>query len=259
MPAVPGSSELERIRRYMTSPWVLIAARGAAAAMIDTGIINPFRGHQCACGDQLRRCTDALYIPSSAAGVDDRHVVGCRERGRTVHARLRSAIEASQAEPTHHRSSALPRLPARHGRATAVPCSIVRHKPTTRAPLEPNKPHQSGTGVASSHLRHMYGSTAATEHRAADNSSRTDTHRPTARFISTCADLHSAGRAVTTIGSFSLSGASLTHVLGSVSHLRLNQLGQPFPLDDRPGGQPARQHVQTEQGVIESEKSRSGR
>src|SRR6266567_4476586 len=32
---------------------------------------------------RLRRCTDVLYIPSSALPVDDRHVISCGESRRT--------------------------------------------------------------------------------------------------------------------------------------------------------------------------------
>src|ERR1022692_2111472 len=32
---------------------------------------------------RLRRCTDVLYIPSSALSVDDRHVISCAESRRT--------------------------------------------------------------------------------------------------------------------------------------------------------------------------------
>src|ERR1700678_1909170 len=115
----------------MTRLLVLIAACGAAAAMSDTDITLPFRGHQCACGDasgsaatrrnlrprwrtarptmtrtrplgshRLRRCTDVLYIPSSAVPVDDRHVVGYGES--------RSAQPGPVCETVLHRKRAPP-------------------------------------------------------------------------------------------------------------------------------------------------------
>src|SRR5882757_5295159 len=101
IPTIPRNSGPKRLCRYETRPCVLIAACGAAAARIDTDIILPFRGHQCACegtadrearptvtrtwslgSHRLRRCTDVLYIPSCALLVDDRHVVSCRESRR---------------------------------------------------------------------------------------------------------------------------------------------------------------------------------
>jgi hypothetical protein len=47
--------------------------------------------------------------------------VGRSRRRCTVHGQLRTAIEASNAEPSHHHSSARPHLAARRGRATADP------------------------------------------------------------------------------------------------------------------------------------------
>jgi hypothetical protein len=47
--------------------------------------------------------------------------VGRSRRRCRVHGQLRTAIEASNAEPSHHHSSARPHLAARRGRATADP------------------------------------------------------------------------------------------------------------------------------------------
>jgi hypothetical protein len=207
-----------------------------------------------------RRCTDVLYIPSSALLVDDRHVTTCRQSRRhpvsdppgsdqahshrdvacrpalrnqkqggavsadrtakpgdrrsgceipashrlataarpppitvgpgrvvhrvavgrsrrffTVHGRLRTAIEASNAEPSHHHSFGRPPWQPGAGEPLPIPCSIVRHKPATRAPLESNKPHRYETEVAFSHTRPSPGSAAAIKHPADGNSLHTDT------------------------------------------------------------------------------------
>jgi hypothetical protein len=86
-------------------------------------------GHTAAPADHRSRCeippgrrlaaTDRP--PPVAVGpwrVDHRAAVGRSRRFFTVHGRLRTAIEASNAEPAHHHSFGRPRLAARCGRAT---------------------------------------------------------------------------------------------------------------------------------------------
>jgi hypothetical protein len=123
------------------------------------------------------RLATAGRPPPVAVGpgrADHRVTVGRSRRFFTVHGRLRTAIEASNAEPSHHHSFGRPRLAARCGEPLPFTCSIVRHKPATRAPLEPNKPHRCETQVTFSHTRPSCGSATAMKHPGDGNSLHSD-------------------------------------------------------------------------------------
>jgi hypothetical protein len=101
----------------------------------------------------------------------------------TVSGRLRTAIGASNAEPSHHpllRSIApAGQVRASCCRSRAPLCGINR----LRAALERNKPHVSATEVSFSHICHRRCSASALRPPTDRNSLHSDTQRSAHRFI----------------------------------------------------------------------------
>jgi hypothetical protein len=154
-----GSKGTRIVSGTVGAAWRLIDDERPDTAVADDR--NGCGGHRAPRPDRPASSAACPRWPAHRA-----HAVGESRRLCTVHGRLRTAIEASNARPSHHHSfGRRPWHPAAVG-PLPFPCSIVRHKSTPWAALQPNKPYRGVTEVASSHIRHSCGPATAMEHPA---------------------------------------------------------------------------------------------